>query len=347
MATKIYPLGDFVFVEQVATPTLKIPQRVAEIVFISLSTTDADPLNQPEASSCKAINGSTKEFRVDDISEIQDQAGTPIGDFLAVKKYLEGFINNFTADTVFAPSEAVVIDEKIMEFEKSWDANTNAPTLANTDTLVLGTVYEVTTAGSTDFGAGSISFSVGDWVYNNGTEWHKQQSGIGSGVVGFFLAPTGSFGTGGGWADSGFISLFPVVLFSQNATERAIFMFFAFSRALFSNIDPTVNFIVYSTDAPSAAEAVVWQLTCKYKAEGEAVTGAAAQIIPQTKVLTDLAASTRQQNLQFTLDRSLISIGDVLFLNLERIGGDAADTYGSDIGIGQSGISLEVTPLDP
>ena len=346
MATKIYPSGDVIVVEQVATPILNIPQRLAEVVFISLSTTDADPLDQPEVVSCKIISGKTEEFRVDDIAEIQDSGGTPVGDFLAVKAYIEGFVNNITADNVIETA-SIVIDEKVMEFEKSWNANTNTPTLANTDTGVLGTVYEVTTAGSTNFGAGSISFAVGDWVYYNGTEWHKQQSGIGSAIVGFFLTPTGSFGTGGGWADAGFISLFPVVLFSQNATERAIFMFYGFARALFTNIDPVVNFIVYSTTAPSAAEAVVWQLTCKYKAEGESVTGAADEIIPETQVLTDLAASTRQQNLQFTLDRTLISIGDVLFLNLERIGGDGADTYGSDIGIGQSGISLEATPLDP
>ena len=46
-------------------------------------------------------------------------------------------------------------------------------------------------------------------------------------------------------------------------------------------------------------------------------------------------------NLEFTLDRTLITNGDTMQLNLERIGGDGADTYGSDIGVGQSGILLE------
>lgn len=62
---------------------------------------------------------------------------------------------------------------KLMEYEGDWDASTNSPTLANTDIDVQGTVYRVTVAGTVDFGAGNITFTVGDWVYNNGTIWNK------------------------------------------------------------------------------------------------------------------------------------------------------------------------------
>ena len=61
----------------------------------------------------------------------------------------------------------------LMEYQGDWNADTNSPTLANTDTGAQGNVYRVTTAGTTDFGAGNITFAVGDWAYNNGTTWEK------------------------------------------------------------------------------------------------------------------------------------------------------------------------------
>lgn len=54
-----------------------------------------------------------------------------------------------------------------------WNASTNTPTLDNADTGVAGFLYYVSVAGSVDFGAGSISFEVGDKVVNNGTTWDK------------------------------------------------------------------------------------------------------------------------------------------------------------------------------
>lgn len=55
----------------------------------------------------------------------------------------------------------------------TWDASSNTPALANTDTGKNGYVYYVTVAGSQDFGAGSISFDIGDKVANNGSTWDK------------------------------------------------------------------------------------------------------------------------------------------------------------------------------
>lgn len=55
----------------------------------------------------------------------------------------------------------------------TWSAATNTPTLADTDTGVEGFLYQVTAAGSVDFGAGAISFEIGDKVVNNGTVWQK------------------------------------------------------------------------------------------------------------------------------------------------------------------------------
>lgn len=55
----------------------------------------------------------------------------------------------------------------------TYNATTNTPALANTDTGKNGYVYYVTVAGTQNFGAGAISFDVGDKVVNNGTTWDK------------------------------------------------------------------------------------------------------------------------------------------------------------------------------
>ncbi len=58
-------------------------------------------------------------------------------------------------------------------YQGTWDASTNTPALDNTDTGVTGYLYQVTVAGTVNFGAGAISFEIGDKVVNNGTEWQK------------------------------------------------------------------------------------------------------------------------------------------------------------------------------
>ena len=163
----------------------------------------------------------------------------------------------------------------------------------------------------------------------------------------FFLTPQGSFGTGGGWADPAFLSLIPVLGFASNTTERAIYMFFTLTRIKIDAVDPQIGFIIYSTSAPNVGEAVRWQLSVKYKAETEDISGASDEVLLQTQVLATEAANSRQTTLFFTLDRTLISNQDVIHLNLERLGGDGADTYGSDIAVGQAGIIVETVKHNP
>lgn len=55
----------------------------------------------------------------------------------------------------------------------TWNASTNTPTLDNSDAGVAGFLYQVNVAGTVDFGAGNISFEIGDKVVNNGTIWEK------------------------------------------------------------------------------------------------------------------------------------------------------------------------------
>lgn len=82
-----------------------------------------------------------------------------------------------TTGNVQSQIDAVVADVAAipdpLTYQGTWDASTNTPTLANTDTGVAGYIYQVNGAGSVNFGAGSISFEVGDKVVNNGTVWEK------------------------------------------------------------------------------------------------------------------------------------------------------------------------------
>ncbi|MEQ1849704.1 MAG: hypothetical protein ABL890_03895 [Candidatus Peribacteraceae bacterium] len=61
-----------------------------------------------------------------------------------------------------------------VQYKGTWNANTNSPTLANAGSASqVGHYYVTSTLGSTNFGSGSISFLVGDWVINNGGAWQK------------------------------------------------------------------------------------------------------------------------------------------------------------------------------
>lgn len=63
----------------------------------------------------------------------------------------------------------------VMEYQGTWNAATNTPTLAN-GTGSAGDLYRVTTAGSQNLGSGAISYEVGDYVIYNGTTWEKSDT---------------------------------------------------------------------------------------------------------------------------------------------------------------------------
>lgn len=82
-----------------------------------------------------------------------------------------------TSSNVQSQIDAVVADVAALPdpivYKGTWDASTNTPTLSNSDTGKTGFLYQVQVAGSVNFGAGSISFDVGDKVVNDGTLWSK------------------------------------------------------------------------------------------------------------------------------------------------------------------------------
>jgi hypothetical protein len=66
-----------------------------------------------------------------------------------------------------------------MEYQGTWNANTNTPTLAN-GTGNQGDVYLCNVAGTTDFGAGPIAFVVSDQVIYSGSIWQKASGSNGT-----------------------------------------------------------------------------------------------------------------------------------------------------------------------
>lgn len=60
-----------------------------------------------------------------------------------------------------------------LQYRGTWNASTNTPALANTDTGKNGWLYQANVAGTVNFGAGPLTFKVGDKAVNNGTIWER------------------------------------------------------------------------------------------------------------------------------------------------------------------------------
>lgn len=65
------------------------------------------------------------------------------------------------------------LPNSIMEYQGTWNASTNSPTLAD-GVGSIGDVYRVSVAGTQNLGSGSISFDVGDYaILNASLVWEK------------------------------------------------------------------------------------------------------------------------------------------------------------------------------
>ncbi len=64
------------------------------------------------------------------------------------------------------------LPNSIMEYQGTWNASTNTPTLAD-GTGNTGDVYRVSVAGTRNLGSGSITFDVSDYCIYNGSSWEK------------------------------------------------------------------------------------------------------------------------------------------------------------------------------
>jgi hypothetical protein len=76
----------------------------------------------------------------------------------------------------------ILVDQlpnSIMEYKGSWNAATNTPTLVN-GTGNAGDVYLCEVAGTVNFGAGPITFAVGDQVIYSGAIWQRASGATGT-----------------------------------------------------------------------------------------------------------------------------------------------------------------------
>jgi hypothetical protein len=101
------------------------------------------------------------------------------------------------------------LPSSIMEYKGTWNAATNTPTLAN-GTGDTGDVYICNVAGTVNFGAGPLTFAVGDYVIYSGSIWQRSSGAVGTVTSvavsrsGDALAITGSPVTTSGTINVGF-----------------------------------------------------------------------------------------------------------------------------------------------
>ena len=83
-------------------------------------------------------------------------------------------------------------------FQGGWDASTNTPTLNNTSSSynTNGFEFVTTKSGTVNFGAGNVTFAVGDNVIYDGTKWVKIPIGSSAGTTNNIVTFDNS-GTGG------------------------------------------------------------------------------------------------------------------------------------------------------
>lgn len=106
------------------------------------------------------------------------------GSNLATESYVTGELANYIPTSEKGANNGVAtldaggkipasqLPNTVMEYQGTWNANTNSPALAD-GSGNAGDVYRVSVAGTQNLGSGNISFNLGDYVIYSGTVWEK------------------------------------------------------------------------------------------------------------------------------------------------------------------------------
>ena len=94
----------------------------------------------------------------------------------------------------------------VITYLGTWNAATNTPTLTN-GVGDVGDLYICNVAGTVNFGAGPITFAVGDWVIYSGTTWEKSGGASGTVTSVAMTVPTGLSVTGSPITTSGTLAV--------------------------------------------------------------------------------------------------------------------------------------------
>jgi hypothetical protein len=102
----------------------------------------------------------------------------------------KGLANGYASLDSMGKVPITQLPSSIMEYKGMWNATTNFPSLTNGlgDT---GDVYICNVAGTANFGAGPITFTVGDYVIYSGSIWQRSSGAVGT-VTSVGISVTGN-----------------------------------------------------------------------------------------------------------------------------------------------------------
>lgn len=160
-----------------------LQEYLYEISDTSGMVGEGDPNRKNYSSINYIANGDSRKLAIEKLdAQVKVNADNIANNVLAIGVNADdiqaiidskGQANGICPLNANAKIDPVYLSDVLLIYQGTWDASTNTPTLANTDTGVENFWYRCNVAGSVDFGAGAISFNVGDKVVNNGTIWEK------------------------------------------------------------------------------------------------------------------------------------------------------------------------------
>lgn len=202
-----------------------------------------------------------------------------------------------------------------MVYVGTWDAATNTPTLSN-GTGTQGHLYQVTVAGTVDFGAGNITFAIGDKCVYNGTVWEKWDN------TDDVLSVNGQTGI--------------VVLTTTNINEGTN-LYYTDSRARTAAV---VNTLAGSeTDQAPSVQSVNNALSGKANTSLDNLNATAVNvdILPDTTATIDLGSSTLSFNNAYNVEEHTTKVNIYSDNTFTTIAGDI--DYSSGIWVTSSNLN--------
>lgn len=125
-----------------------------------------------------AYDNATSGLTADDVQSAIDEINTNQSDYIPLTQ--KGAANGVAELDANGKVPVAQLPNAIMEYVGTWDASTNTPTLTNgagNPDESIGNVYRVSVAGTVDFGAGNITFNVGDYaILNSSKIWEKSDT---------------------------------------------------------------------------------------------------------------------------------------------------------------------------
>lgn len=105
-----------------------------------------------------------------------DQLGTALADYVPLTQ--KAAANGVATLDAGGKIPAAQLPNSVMDYKGAWDASTNTPSLAD-GVGNAGDVYRASVSGTVDFGAGNITFLVGDFAIYSGTVWERSPASDG------------------------------------------------------------------------------------------------------------------------------------------------------------------------